>query len=324
MVKDTIAYGATPILQTLNPLGSAASTYTSARGMMVLKHNSFLRELAYYQYPQCLLYDGWQATVEPTSLTGQFKTSYVATDGVHPTPLGKYAMASALSQLTSRLAVPAQMWVGSVYDRWDEDNSIKQIDPNPLNTGSGGTKSTSGAGSGTNTGTVPDSMTVTWTRASTGANVCSVVSRTDGIGNDILCSAVSVDSGDQLDIIQTTSMHTRVSAGDQLVAECNLQGTSLSNVSNVAFSFDFTYSNAFGSHTITTTPAAITTSITGAGQLSENFNLYLRTLPFTVPPSGLTNLRTRVRVGFSGAGGANIRYGRHSLHKLVSPPSTEG
>ena len=50
MIEATLAAGAIPLVVTCLPLSSTASSYTAARGQLVLKFNQWLRQLAAYTY----------------------------------------------------------------------------------------------------------------------------------------------------------------------------------------------------------------------------------------------------------------------------------
>lgn len=316
MIKKTIAAGCIPLVVTCLPFDSSASGYsTTADGHAVLRLNQYLRELADYTFPRMILFDAWASVVNPTDATGDFISSPTAysTDFTHPTALACQRMSQDLATVLAEYKYTRTQWVGSVFDSYDNDTSSRQIDPNPLNTGTGGTKSTSGAGSGTNTGNAPDSYTITLTRATTGTAVSSIVSRADGMGSDWQVVFVSQAANDAIDIVQTSQLHARVSAGDILVAECNLVGTSLTNISNVSFAFEW------ASDGVTyTQPAAIGTA--ASGQITDDFDWVLRTPPLTVPAAGMTGLKTRLKVTGAGVGGATIKWGRHSIVKLQVTP----
>lgn len=312
MIRKTIAAGCIPLVVTCLPFDSSASGYAAAEGQAVLLLNQYLRELADYSYPRIILFDAWASCVAPADATGDFATSY-STDGIHPTALACQRMSQDLATIMAAYKYTRTQWVGSVFDSYDNDTNNRQIDPNPLNTGTGGTKSTSGAGSGTNTGNAPNSYTITLTRATTGNCVNSIVSRSDGHGSDWQVVFVSADANDAIDIVQTSQLHARVAAGDYLVAECNLVGTSLTNISNVSFAFEW----ASGGVTYTQ-PVAIGSA--ASGQITDNFDWILRTPPLLVPPAGMTGLKTRLKVTGAGVGGATIKWGRHSIVRLQVTP----
>lgn len=312
MIQKTIAAGCIPLVCTSLPLDSSASGYSASEAQAILLLNQYLRELADYTFPRMILFDAWASVVAPADATGDFATNY-STDGIHPTALACQRMSQDLATIMASYKYTRTQWVGSVFDSYDNDTNNRQIDPNPLNTGTGGTKSTSGAGSGTNTGNAPDSYTITLTRTSTGACVNSIVSRSDGHGSDWQVEFTSVDANDAIDIVQTSQLHARVSAGDILVAECNLVGTSLTNISNISFAFEW------ASDGVTyTQPAAIGSA--ASGQITDNFDWVLRTPPLTVPAAGMTGLKTRLKVTGAGAGGATIKWGRHSIVRLQVTP----
>ena len=311
MVTTCIQRGIVPLLVTCMPLDSSASTYTTARGQMVLRFNDYLRQLAYYQYPEIILFDAWATVVSPTDATGDWKANYVASDGLHPTALGCQEMGQSLATVLSNYGYTARVLVGSIFDSYDNDSANPQIDPNPLNQGTGGTLA------GGATGTVPDSYTATKTGAGATA-VMSIAARSDGFGNDLVCTFTSTATNDAIDIVQTSQLHSRTSPGDVLMASSNLSVTGITNMSNISYAFEWAYTNGSGSHTITQ-PATLGSA--ASGQLTDDLNFTLYCPPFTIPSGGATGLKTRVKMTFAGAGGAVLKWGRHSIVKVTATPT---
>lgn len=314
MIKATINAGCIPLVVTCLPFDSSASGYSAAKAHAVFGLNQYLRELADYVYDEIILFDAWAAVVNPTDATADFISSPTAysTDFTHPTALACQRMSQKLATIMASFRYTRTMWAGATFDTYDNDTSSRQINPNPLNTGTGGTKSTSGAGSGTNTGNAPDSYTITLTRATTGNCVNSIVSRTDGIGSDWQIVFTSADANDAIDIVQTSQLHARTSPGDVLGGELHLVVTDITNISNISYAFEWAADGV-----TYTQPAGLGSA--ASGQLTDNLDFVIPLPPVTVPASGMTGLKTRIKVTGAGVGGATVKVGRQSIIKLQAP-----
>lgn len=311
MIQRTIAKGAIPLVVTCLPISSNGTGYSAAAVNMVLTLNQYLRELADYLYGEMILFDGWAAVVDPVATTGGFLATPVSSsytqDGTHPTALAAQKMAAKLALILPSLRYPRTQYVGSILDSYDTDSSNRQIDPNPLNIGTGGTKSVTG--SGTNTGSVPNNYTNTLTSAASATCTNAVAARSDGFGNDFLMVFTGAAASDAVDVVQTSQLHARVSAGDVLVSEGHLRVTGITNISNISYAFEW----ASGGVTYTQ-PGAVFSA--ASGQLSDDIDWIIRTPKLVVPPAGMTGLKTRLKVTGAGAGAtATIRWGRHCIVK---------
>jgi len=307
MIEKCIAAGIVPLVYTCFPLSAAGTGYTAARAQMIVKLNTWLREIARYEYPEMVLFDAYAAAVNPTNTDGDYNTNF-STDGTHLTALGAQRVAASLATLLTPFRYTPAKLVSSVLDTYDTDSSNPQLFPNPLMTGTGGTKSTAGAGSGTNTGNVPDGLTVLWTRAGTGTVVNSIASRSDGIGSDLQAVVTAQNASDSIQIDLSSSIHARVTAGDVLVTEVHLVMTSITALSALQFGFIFTLDSV-----VYTAPLAISSS--AVGELDDDIDMVLQTEPFTMPAGSLTTFEPRLTATFSGAGGATIKVGRWSVRK---------
>lgn len=305
MIEKALNAGVIPLVVTCLPLSSSAANYTAARGQMVLSLNKWLRQSAAKTYPRMVLFDAWQAAVNPTSATGNYATNY-SVDGIHLTALGAQRVAAAFESVLSPLSVPTPMRVGSILDTYDNDATNTQIFPNPLMQGTTGTRSTAGAGSGTNTGNVPDAITVQWTRAGTGTVVNSIVSRSDGIGSDHQLVVTSANANDAVQVDLISTIQARVPTEATVVSEMQLVMTSITALTSISFWLVWTLDG-----TVYTSPAAISGSTVGA--LGDNIDMVLRTPPVVIPPGSLTTFEPRFIATFSGAGGATIKIGRWSV-----------
>ncbi len=308
MIDAAIAAGVIPLVCTITPLDSTASTYTLPRAQLVLRANQYLRQLADFYARKMVLFDMYAVCADPTDATGDWRTNY-STDGVHPTATACQACANALAPILASLRYVRTPYAVNRFDTWDNDNSNNQIDPNPLGIVTTGGVNSTGTGVATD---IIDSYTATKTGA--GATcVPSVVARADGFGNDQQFVFTATAASDAIDVVQTNQLHARVSPGDVLVAECAVTITGITALWTLQFSWEW----ASGGVTYTQ-PAAIGTAVgvVATGNINQNVDYILRTPPLTVPPAGMTGLKTRFRVAFGAAGGATIRYGRHTMTKV--------
>lgn len=312
IIEATLNNNTIPIINTLLPLGPSAAGYTAARGNMVLRFNAWLRNIAYYIYPEIFLFDGWEICVNP--LDGDWIAAY-STDDLHPTANGTQALGIAMATLLQDFRYRTPRSVGTQIDRFDADASNPQLEPNPLNQGTGGTAATAGGGTGTVTLTnnVPDSMTLTWTRNSAGGScTVSTPARTDGFGDDFQVVLVATAANDAVDIVQTASLHARVNPGDKLIAECEIELAGITNLSNFYFAFEWGYSG-----TTYVQPAAIGSA--NAGQITQAGIFLLRTPIFVIPPTPgtlLTSLKTRIKLVCAGVGGVTAKISRRSIRRI--------
>lgn len=331
LIESCISNGIVPIVTTISPWNvDTPSTYSNdsaARREMRNKWNEWLREICMYRYREAILFDLEGAIIKPTDNTGAAPANNLTTDFLHLSAYGAtnkagVALASLLSPIVPQVNKPIR-FVNSVTDGYNIDSSNTQVLPNPLMQSPGvvvGTKSTLLGGTGTNTGTVPDYFTIQWSRTGTGAVVNSTPARSDGFGNDWQFQITGAASGDaaQLDLI--TTIQSRFSAGDIIVAEMYL------DISGVTAPFSLNFSNIWTHDgNVYTSPSAISASGEGAYLCAgnENLSLYLRTRPFTLPvaqSTGLTTFEPRLTVTMQGAGNFTGKISRWTVRKISVAP----
>lgn len=331
MIESCINNGILPIVVNVTAWNTdAPNTYandSAARREMRMKWNEWLREICMWRYREAMLFDLEGAIIKPTDTTGAAVAANLTTDYLHLSAYGGTnkagsALASLLSPIVPHYNKPIR-FVSSAIDSYDTDSSNTQVLPNPLMASPGttvGTKSTAGGGTGTNTGTVPDYFTIQWTRSGTGTVVNSTPSRSDGFGNDwqfVIAGAASGDAA-QLDLI--TTIQSRFSSGDIIVAEMYL------DISGVSAPFSLNFSNIWAfDGAVYTSPSAISASAEGAYLCNgnENLALYLRTRPFTIPTvqsTGLTTFEPRLTVTMQGSGGLTGKISRWTVRKITATP----
>ena len=309
MINAALAAGIVPLVHTVCPFNVAYANYTAEGQQVILKFNAWLREYCYFVQRKVLLVDAWAVVVDPTSATGEY-TSGLTSDDIHPNAKACQLIGAEVASVLSKSYYTARQWSGSLVDSYATDSGNPNIILNPLFINSGGTLSTSGAGSGTNTGSGAQLYTSTWTRSGTGTCVAALTARADGYGNDQVFTLNPANASDQISML-SNAMVARVSEGDILVAECNLQISSLANVSNIFFSIDWSANGVTA-----TQPCGMITG--SAGQITNDFNWVLRTKPFAIPAS-MSTLRIRLTIAFSAAAtNVVVKFGRVSLRKMTA------
>lgn len=309
MIETCLENNLIPLIVNILPYDTAASGYNATIGQYARNLNRWLHDICYRVYPECLYLDAWAICADYA--TGNFKTNYSVSDKIHPSSLGAHNIAKILAPiLASRFGSTRQMRGSSLIDTPATNAASTQIHPNPVNNGTGGTPSVTGAGSGTNTGAfVPDGLNCILTRSTTGANVNSRSLRADGFGYDYISTFTAQAANDQLDWIQANSMHTSVSAGDTIFAEIRLKMESIVNIDKIEFGFEY-----IANGVTSTSPKAIESIVSCL--IVDDFTLVLRTPDLKIPPS-LTSLKTRLRVRASGVGGAVITQSQPSINKVT-------
>lgn len=310
MIQQCISLGITPIVHTLCPLGASHGSYSAARYQLLLRFNSWLREYAIYVAPQVILIDAYKVCVNPTDAAGAWASNYSA-DDIHPNANACQKIGIEMASVLANSYYTQSMGLSSVVDTYAADSSNPNVILNPLFNTSGGSLGVSGAGSGAATNTShPSLWTGTWTRSGLGTVTSVLSARSDGFGNDIQYTCNPANSGDQISIL-SNAMVSRVSQGDILMAECNLQISSIAAVSNVFFSIDWSDAT-----TTYTQPCGMITGSVGA--LSTDFNWTLRTNPMYLRTAPVT-MRIRMTVAFSGAAtNVVVKLGRVSLKKITA------
>lgn len=293
IVDACVGKGAQLWAHTISPLGAAHGSYSTARVELLLEFNAWLaREYSAFADPGIILINDFSVCVDPLSAIGAWKAGY-SSDDIHGNATARQKVAILQSTVIAKNYFSQSPKISSIADNYGVNAANPNVIVNPLFTVAGGSLGTAGAGAGVATNTShPAQWTGTWTRAGAGTVTSQLVPRADGLGNNIRYTCNPADAGDQISIL-SNAMAARVSLGDILAAGCNFSISSIAAVSNVFFCID--WSDADGTYT---QPCAM---ITGSdGQLTTDFNWWLRTLPFKLITTPLT-FRVRATVAFSGA-----------------------
>jgi lysophospholipase L1-like esterase len=200
LINATINAGKKPIMTTVTPRNGVdnsggnfdwgATITTAAQKRLTLA--SYNDWLVRYCRERGIICVAWHHVMQDSA--GVAITGYT-NDGLHPSPRGGYYQAlEFIRQIGSLIPKSArgQLLVNDVYD------ATYNVNGNPLNgalTGTGGTTSNAG-GTGTITGTVPDSWRVNKVTSTTTSCATAIVSRSDGnLGNMIEFTWTSAGTG---------------------------------------------------------------------------------------------------------------------------------
>lgn len=223
--------GALPIAFTIGPFDSNYSAFDTEvnRRVAGLELNRWMREYAEVE-PYLVLIDANQILTDATDATGDFKSGY-SSDSLHPA-LGSFELGNEIYTRFNSVLAPIPWGVTSTYDRWDTDNTLRQINPNALMTGTGGAEVGDGVA-----GAIADGYTIT--ESGSGTPTYSKVARADGLGSDQRIATTSAALDDRITIAQTTSLHSRVTVGDKLSAELHIKGSNIVALSRCVFELNW-------------------------------------------------------------------------------------
>ena len=313
MIEECLNRNLIPIYVNIFPYDSNVGglwNITSAMGVMNV--NQIMQDYCETIYQDAIYLDANRCVVDYSSANGNMLSTMRWTDNIHVTPLACQRVATLLaSQLASFRYVrkPRARTIGNVFA---SDPSCKQIWTNPVNNGTGGTLATAGAGSGTNTGAfVPDGVTCTLTRSTTGTNVNSRALRSDGIGYNSICTFTPAAAGDQIDLVGANFFANAV-AGKKYHAEIVI---SLTGVGAITSKIEFGWENNDGSNYNAPQPM----HASGQGQIGDDISEWVLKTPRPfVMSAGFTSLKWRLRVTASGAGGPIVlTYSQPTFYEVV-------
>jgi len=279
---------------------NAGGSYSVATQSKVLAFNDWLRQLKYVSgYKTLNVVDCASASIDPASATAaSFAGHLYAADGLHPTNRGAYAQGKELARMWSATLPEVSQLLSSNADDYAYSTTCTNLLSNGLML----------VGSPTATGFV-------LTNTGTGANTPSIVSRSDGFGNDqqIICT-----SGAAQDKVTLTSpdVYTRVSNGDILIAECEVTvAASPVHLGSIRLALTAVGTTTYSVSSIGAVDA------TEDVALSEGFTIIMRTNPLTINTSflvaPLTSVKAAVLTNFvAGSGTVTIKVGRFSIRKI--------
>jgi lysophospholipase L1-like esterase len=224
--------GITPIFTTI-----LARSFSSTALFDTHKNANELIRLYWQKTRRGLFFDGFAITVDPDAPVGAQNIrsgwTYDSAPSLHPNNVGAYWIGKyAAAQIRPQLLLPSILGSGAVDYNTSAD--VGQLLSNPMFTGSAGVN---GAGiTGTN---APTGWSVQRT-AGTPSATLAIVPITDPttglkIANAIQLTITANAAGDEIQIVNTASIHTRMAAGRTYEAECGLGVASPVNVDRVRF-----------------------------------------------------------------------------------------
>lgn len=285
------------------PINAASANYNAAGRQAILRMNSFIRQCV-WRAKNARLIPLYQWVAVPT--TDEYIAGYTGDD--------QHLNGKAAQKVGTNLAALAAFWPApnsrrcvSTTDAKATDSASRQIAPQPLMQGSGGTF---GGGA---TGTLPTGFIGTKTGA--GATLTfGVATRADGFGQNATINFVSTANNDACDVTLSTpaGVAALVTAGDRLQFEGVLSLASLVNISAINFICEFFIDGV--AYTISAT------NTSNSGTWGDDFtDLLLKSPEWTVPVTGaITAVQIRLKLIASGAGGCTGTYSQLSINIL--PP----
>lgn len=293
--------GVTPVYTTI-----FAAPFSSASVMQAHKQvNDGIRQ--YWKTTRRgVFWDGFQCSVDPDSATFANRSGWLYS-GPHPNNLGAYWLGKyCANAITKQVNLPNIIPAGA--EDYVSSADAGNLLTNPMMTGTGGTAGTGmTAGGGT-----PDSWSVLRV-AGTPTATLTIVSVTDPttglkIGNGIQLAITAGAANDEIQIVNTTSIHTRMVSGGTYEAESRVVVASPVNVDLVRMRVAADSGSGESGWSLTQTQ---TTAV-----YPEGFTYTLRTRRITAlatPVSGLCGMRIR----FSAAGSATFTVSHPRVRRVV-------
>lgn len=285
------------------PRDATHAAWTSGKRDLHIQVNKWLWDYC-LQNGFCPI-DSWRAQANSTTYVNSAATQpdpatgFAQSDKVHPASVGSLAVASDLAAAMQGQRVAFGKGFRSSHSTMRTKNNIL---PNPTLAGTGGTVT---AGSGTISGTAPDSYTVSNNSGNCAVTLTSpartVAADGDASGYNL---SIAVASGTgEVRVANSTSMHASVTAGQVYRLRVPVACSSLVGLTGIeALIHSVTPGGTSTAKALTGTSSAIAGTITGV----------LTTEDFTVS-SGLTSLNVFIKFTFSSGSGTIV----------MSPPSLD-
>lgn len=290
------ANGILPIICTITPISNTVSGWSVSQQHGVLRLNKLLREHC-ANTRDMVLCDMYAATVSPVSTTGNWKTSY-ASDGLHPTGLGAYAMASELYSTLIALGIVARnpkLLPTSTAEDYGTNAACLQICDNPLGVNQAGTATAPA------TGTVWTGWTLA--RAGVASTVTGTVpARSDGFGYNQTVEVVSTADGDGF-TLTGTNFSGRVTTGQRIFAIAEITVASATALKQLSLHCNIVAGGVAANMLAGRSSSAV---------LDNTNKTYTIITPIVAAP-GAMNVQPIITAKFSGAGGALISVGRMAI-----------
>lgn len=296
-ILDKAALAGMRVWIVLGPTANSAySSYTVAAQAKMLALNDWLRTRVASTYARkgVVVVDVAAKVVDPASATASAQTNFLY-DNIHMRNLGAMAAGAELARVWNLWIPEAPQLLSSNADNQTYSATSTNILDNGLMV-AGATLATGFSSSLTGTGATTDSL----------------VSRSDGYGNDqqrIITFGANNDSVRML----TGDLKARVSDGDVLVMSCEVAMSSMTATRAIRASLTLT--GASSSLTATTMQLDATNDLAMTSATTH----VLKTNPITVNLAtlgALTSVQGAVAAFGSGAGGVTLKVGRWSIRKL--------
>ena len=296
------ARGIRVVACTILPLASGHPSFSAANTEKALWVNQKIRDYC-YAYPGMVLFDAFSVVVDPTSLTAASATNMIDTGNIHPSAFGSRKMGIKLAAILNNILPAFDNLPSSYADSYLVTSTNTNRAPNPTFVGTSGTKL------GVATGNVANSWNAGNTTGTPGC-VCSVVSRSDGLGNNQRCVVTSASNNDAV-TIRTGNIASNFAIGDTVYGECSVTLTSVTALQAVRTYIQYkvdsgAYVYVYGMANSTTT--CDTTDLT---------EIVLRTPDLTFAGTTINEVYFGAQVIHTGAGGSTLEMGRAQVRKVT-------
>jgi len=286
-------------LLTVPPRGVAGTEYFAAGAQQLLylyAVNSWIKRSA-SQIRGVSVIDPWGDIADPTSDRGVFAAGMIAAaDAAHFGPASAYPIGKLLAAEFARLYPPVDWLPKSNYDLLDLTNNPTGIlNPNPMMTGTGGTKSGT---TPTPTGTVADS----WVLSGSDSGLTLAGSKADSYTQRLTIGGTASQSTSTVTLEGTISQSAgKVVAGDVIEGFARVSVGASSGLFGLGLILQETYNPGSGNATLQT-QCGDSSHVTGVFMPAEAWSGILRLPPLTIPTGTLTSLKLRLRAwGLSGS-----------------------
>ena len=266
------------------------------------RQNMALREWARY-VPNLVFVDCYGPMVNPTDASGNL-ASGMSGDALHPSAKGARAMGYAIAQAIGKYITTPTILPSSASESWATNANDWQLYSNPLFTGS------SGSLLGGATGTVATSWSAGVSSGTVSSCACSLVARSDGMGNNQRIVASGGGSGGQIQIRQGT-LQSRLTMGKRIALAAEVKISGCTDVASIGFQFLVTMDG------VTRQIHAFDPGSSVWDQ-ADMGPLILRTPDFLLNGAAVTSFNTFIQVTFgtSGAGAATLEMGRAAVYQF--------
>jgi lysophospholipase L1-like esterase len=284
------------------PLASGHPSFSAANTEKALWVNQKIKDYCYANQGT-IFFDAFAVVVDPTSLTAAAATSMIDSGNIHPSAFGARKMGAKLAAVLNNILPAWDNLPSSYADSYLVTAGNTNRAPNPTFVGT----------SGTLIGVASGSVANNWNAGNTTGSpacVCSVVTRSDGIGRNQRCVVTSAANNDAV-TIRTGNLASNVAVGDTVYFECSV---SLVSVTALQALRTFIQYKVDGGAYIYVFGMANSTTTCDTTDLAE---IVLRTPNLTFAGATINEVYFGVQVIHTGVGGSTLEVGRAHARRVT-------